>query len=427
VSATQTRRARACALRALLCALLLASVALAGCSPPPERAEQNGGREATPTPPGDVSSTAQAAAFAATYLVGAVGEDGRFVYRINMNPDVEVRDDYNILRHAGTVYSMAQYYELEPDPAVLEAMLRAGAYLRDEALGPVPDGADMLAVWSDPTEDRDIPEQAKLGGAGLGLVALCSIERVQPGFTPLEDLRRLGRFITYLQKDDGSYHSKYVPSAGGRQDEWVSLYYPGEAALGLAILHELDPSGGWLEPAARSIEYLALDREKQAEVPADHWVLLATEKIFELASREELPVSRELLESHALRICEAMLAEQIDDPARPALHGGFARDGRTTPTSTRLEGLQAVLGFLPAEHEMRPVIESAVERGIGFLLRAQVTEGEYAGAFPRSVVRVGGDSERAREFNEDATEVRIDYVQHALSALVANIRLTNAQ
>lgn len=418
------------AVRASLCVLLLACLALAGCSPaarPGDTSGPGGSEETLPPPPASASSTVEAAALSAAYLTEAVGEDGRFAYLVNMNPDVEVPDDYNILRHAGTIYAMAQYYDLEPDPALLEAMLRAGAYLRDEALGPVPDGEDMLAVWSDPAEDRDIPEQAKLGGAGLGLVALCSIERVRPGFTPLEDLRRLGRFITYLQKDDGSYHSKYIPSAGGRQDEWISLYYPGEAALGLAMLHELDPSGGWLEPAARSIEYLALEREEQAEAPADHWVLLATDTIFELAGAGELPVSRELLFDHALRISDGMLAEQMVDPAKPVLYGGFTRDGRTTPASTRLEGLQAVLGFLPADHEKRPAVESAVERGISFLLRAQVTEGEFAGAFPRSVMRMQGDSEEAREFNEEATEVRIDYVQHALSALVANIRLEGAE
>ncbi len=418
------------AVRASLCVLLLACLALAGCSPAarPGGSSGPGAREETsPASPAAVSRTIEAAALSAGYLVQAVGEDGRFAYLVNMNPDVEVADDYNILRHAGTIYSMAQYYALEPDPAVLEAMLRAGAYLRDEALGPVPDGEDMLAVWSDPAEDRDIPEQAKLGGAGLGLVALCSIEQARPGFTPLEDLRKLGRFITYLQKDDGSYHSKYIPSAGGRQDEWISLYYPGEAALGLAMLHELDTEGGWLEPAARSIEYLALEREGQAEVPADHWVLLATDTIFHEAGPDELPVSRELFFSHALRISEGMLAEQIVDPGKPVLYGGFTRDGRTTPTSTRLEGLQAVLGFLPEDHERRPAIESAVERGISFLLRSQVTEGEFAGAFPRSVRRMQGDSEEAREFNEEATEVRIDYVQHALSALVANIRLETAE
>ena len=97
----------------------------------------------------------------------------------------------------------------------------------------------MLAVWSEPEVNRSgKPLQAKLGGTGLGLVALLSLENIQPGFTPLADLQALGRFTVYMQKEDGSFYSKYIPSAGGRWDEWQSLFYPGEAALGLLMLYQ---------------------------------------------------------------------------------------------------------------------------------------------------------------------------------------------
>jgi len=81
-----------------------------------------------------------------------------------------------------------------------------------------------------------------------------------------------------------------------------------------------------------------------------------------------------------------------------------------------LEGLQAALSFLPSDHEVRERIESAVPHGISFLLRAQISEGAFSGAFPRAVDKVY--ILQSDEFNRRTTEVRIDYVQHALSATI---------
>ena len=349
----------------------------------------------------------------AGYLARSTKETGMFEYRINMDPTVEVGEGYNIVRHAGTMYAMAMYYQLWPGASMLSAIERAGRYLQ-ESVHPVPGRDDILAVWSEPEVNRSgNPFQAKLGGTGLGLVALLSVEKIHLGFTPLRDLQALGRFIVYMQEEDGSFYSKYIPSMGGRLDKWQSLYYPGEATLGLLMLYEKDGSDVWLESAAKALAYMARSRENKTDIPADHWALLATEKLLSL---DELPVSRELLTNHAIQICDTMLQSQIEDPEQPEYNGGFSGDGRTTPTATRLEGLQAALSFLPLNHEVRERIESAVPRGMSFLLRAQITEGEFAGAFPRSAGKV--DTAPTDDSNRRVTEVRIDYVQHALSAMI---------
>ena len=356
---------------------------------------------------------------AAGYLVRAARDDGLFVYRINTNPAVKVRPAYNLLRHAGTLYAMAMHYADEPDPAMRAAMLRAGGFLRDRAIAPLPEDEKLLAVWSRPEVIRkDRPLQAKLGGAGLGLVSLIGLEGIEPGFTPLEMLKGLGRFIVFMQKSDGSFYSKYIPSTGGRDDSWTSLYYPGEAALGLLMLHELDPSGPWFEAAGKALDYLARVREGARDVPADHWALLATAKMLSIEDAEMAPDLRARLIGHAVQNCEAILAQQIDGPGPRKVNGGFSADGRVTPTATRLEGLLAARDFLPAEAGLGAPIDTAVERGIGFLLRAQIRDGDFAGGFPRAIATLPPDLPDAARFNRRATEVRIDYVQHALSALI---------
>jgi len=79
--------------------------------------------------------------------------------------------------------------------------MQSAKYLRDESILPVPGDEKMLAVWSRPkVNGTGKPLQAKLGGTGLGLVALVSVEDIAPGFVPIGDLRALGRFIIYMQK-----------------------------------------------------------------------------------------------------------------------------------------------------------------------------------------------------------------------------------
>jgi len=365
---------------------------------------------------------------AAHYLVQQTKNDGRFEYRINMNPAVKVKGKYNILRHAGTIYALAMYYQRQPDPQVHSTLEKASQYLRDKPIYPLPDQNNVLAVWSEPEVNHSgNPLQAKLGGTGLGLVALLSMEKIQPGFIPLSDLQRLGQFIVYMQKEEGSFYSKYIPSQGGRWDKWQSLYYPGEAALGLAMLYEQDASEIWLNAAAKALAYLAHSREGQTNIPADHWAILATAKLLSLTNEKNLPVSRELLVNHAIQICETILQEQIKDPQNPNYDGGFSKQGKVTPTATRLEGLQAALTFLPAHQEIRQRIESTIPDGINFLLRAQVKDSKFLGAFPRAVDQIAANTPDAEKFNRRATEVRIDYVQHALSALIQYLELVEDQ
>ena len=356
---------------------------------------------------------------AADYLVRTCDENGKLIYRLNTNPDVKLKPRYNIIRHAGAVYSLGMAYEYDPQPEVLDALLRAGAFLKREALKPIPESDQMLAIWSDSRlEGGDAHYEAKLGGTGLGLVGLMMIERIQPGFTPLEDLRKMGRFLGWMQKEDGSYYCKYDPALGGRDDSWISLYYPGEAALGLAMLYEHDPAPEWFATACRTIGYLARIRRDKQSVEADHWALLATARLFELSRDRRVPLDDpQSTLRHARQVCASMLEAMPRYDISTETAGCMTSDGRTCPTATRLEGTLAALTFLPKEDaELRNSVESAVHNGIAFLARTQISEGPYAGGLPRSAV-----AESARD--DRATEIRVDYVQHAMSAMIQYERL----
>lgn len=356
----------------------------------------------------------------AGYLINACNADGRFAYRINLDPAVEPDPGYNTVRHAGTMYALGQYCQHAADPRAKAALLRAARFLRGRCVGPVAGNPNFLAVWSDSELiGGDRPRQVKLGGSGLGLVGLLSVERVEPGFTPMDELRKLGRFLIFMQKDDGSFYSKYYPEKG-RCDRWHSQYYPGEAALGLLMLYEQDPAQRWLHTATKALEHLAYRGSLQESTFPDHWYLLALQQWFDVAGNQYSTAVQTRLLDHARHLCRDILADQQRQMDVAQLRGCFTSSGRTCPTATRLEGLIAALHYLPQEDEaLRRKVRGSVERGLLFLVNCQVIEGPHAGAFPR--YKPGFRPRNCSAAVEQRLqEVRIDYVQHALSAILTS-------
>lgn len=366
--------------------------------PAVNRAPQNAGRAASS------KRLSEAIRLAGSYLERNCAVSGRFAYLLDTDSG-EVSPSYNIVRHAGAIYSLAMLNRLHPEKDAVNAMVRAANFMRANYLAPDA-RSNALAVWSQPPPANT---KAELGAAGLGLIALTSVEQGQPNSVRLAELEALGRFILFLQNPHGSFYSRYFADKGIDRD-WQSLYYPGEAALGLVSLYELDHSRPWLVAAGKGLAYLAESRAGPQEVPPDHWAIIATAKFLPYYEQSICPVSRTDLLRHAVRICDRFLREQITDAPDARLNGSFSLDGRTTPTAIRLEGLLAALEFLP-KSELRGRVEAAVQRGIDFLLNAQITSGPYAGGMPGAVLATG--SPRSMR---SWSEIRIDYVQHALSA-----------
>ena len=354
---------------------------------------------------------------ATNYLSKSIQENGRMDYLVNMNPSVSVASSYNILRHAGSIYALAHSYSREADPLTLLGLQKACTYLVEQTLFPLTDLKEVAAIWSLPDINlSNGPMQAKLGGTGLGLVALLSMEKIQPGFTPAQDFRELGRFLLYMQRQNGEFFSKYIPEKGGKDATFKSLYYPGEAALGLVMLYEYDNDPLWLRQAELALTFLAYSRKDDNWVPADHWALLATQRLLQAqVDDSKVKIDSTILVQHAIQICRSILKEQLQEHSYPEFAGGFEKEGRTTPTATRLEGLLAAMQIIPEAEPIHAEIAVAIHQGIQFLLNTQVDSGLFEGAIPRAVRQLPGATDT---FNQRATEVRIDYVQHALSAFL---------
>lgn len=353
----------------------------------------------------------RAASQAALYLRNQIQASGYFVYRRDAARPEWRAEDYNLLRHAGSLYSLCEAYELGNQALGIHEILLSATRLQSW-LKPLPGLPSTLAAWSQPRiNDTVAHEQVKLGGSALALLALTAVFRIDKGAIDIAVLERLADGLLALQRGDGSFICKWIPEEGGPQKSWKSLFYPGEAAFALVRLSRCLPSTHskrWRKGAVSALAYLARLREGKSlsAIPLDHWALIATG---ELLSNE--PPDGDIynqLRLHARQVVEAMLARQHTGFAQPGLHGAFSASGSTATTATCLEGLLGVRSLFDDHFPLRLAIADACERGIAYLLRAQMRGGGWNGAIPSLVAPT-------------PAEVRIDYVQHALSAFLGHI------
>ena len=356
------------------------------------------------------------------YLVAACDDQGKFVYRRHLDSSDRAqgqtkREQYNVLRHAGAVYALCRIQRRSPTQPVADAIRRSSTFLVEQCVDRVGDEPNQLAVWSVPQLTGFHPRQAKLGGTGLGLVALVEAEDLLPGSVSRETLLQLGEFLLAMQRSDGGFETTYLPDKGPSSD-WVSLYYPGEAALGLVLLYERTDDIRWLNAAAAALRFLVKQGQQMSEPLEDHWMMIAAQRIWPYRERASTEWDVGELQAHVLRTGQRFVGQQRRQQKHAVLRGCFNDDGRTTPSATRLEGLLAAvrgLQFGPAETKE---FDACIDGGMRFLAGAQVRQGPYAGAFPMAVRRLPLYDKRHEKFNPLVREVRIDYVQHAVCALI---------
>ncbi len=346
----------------------------------------------------------EAVTLGARYLQAGLGDDGAFTY--NYQPRRDAGDgDYNILRHAGTIYAM-----LETDQALHLPGLRAQAEralkFLEGRLQPCisPDAGALCLIEDDAT---------KLGGNALALVAMAKHAEVTGSRVRLETMRRLALRIVSIQDPktgELKMHKQTFP--GGKETSFTSDYYPGESILGLMRLYALDGEPRWADAAAKAAHYLIDVRDAGktlAKIDHDHWLLYGLDELWR-AKRD--PAFLE----HAKRIVAAIVGEQNGkDTPEADWRGGWFDEPRGTPAATRAEGLMAAYRMFLAAGEPARAAEvlAAAKAAARFQLATQLRE-ERVMFFPAPRRALGG-------FGESLTgyEVRIDYVQHNVSALLA--------
>jgi hypothetical protein len=119
---------------------------------------QQTGAIVTPSP----RNLSAAVTRAVAYLERNCDQNGRFAYSVDRHSGRASRS-YNIVRHAGVIYSLEMTNRFRPDDGAQRTIVRAGGYLWSNYVG-ADANSDVLAVWASPKPNNF---EAELGAAGL--------------------------------------------------------------------------------------------------------------------------------------------------------------------------------------------------------------------------------------------------------------------
>jgi len=198
------------------------------------------------------------------FLGRQVRNDGTFEYGYHPCFDRRIKT-YNTLRHASTIYAMAEAWEVTKDDELKVAIDRSLDHLVMTLIREVrlPDGTEAAFLV-------DVGDEIKLGGNAVAILALtkyCTATGTT-ALLPLAEKLALG--IRYMQEPiTGAFvHILNYPSLSVKE-RFRIIYYEGEAAFGLMRLYEVTQDSRWLEVVEKAFgHFIAAGHWKHH----DHWL-----------------------------------------------------------------------------------------------------------------------------------------------------------
>ncbi len=346
------------------------------------------------------------AVLGARWLAAVVQPTGAYQYIYDPGTDRYVNRDYNDVRHAGTTYALYQVYDIAREPGLLTAAERATEWIERQS---VPVGSGRAFV--DPSRTM-----TKLGGQALAVVALLERRRTTGADDADPLIADLSRFLLSMEMPDhpGRYYMAYTVADQRLHLVPSSEYYPGETLLALTRLAQHFPDGPYLAAAQRAAHYLVYERD--GDLPAlgaaprdDHWLTIALSELYRLDPNEDY--------SKVVAIqAERMIANQhTAADGYPSRIGAAKRESGISYTSTATKGEALVAAWALAKHRgdaaAADQYATAAMRTAQFQMRVQYLPAN-AELFAKPDRLIGGWPGSATN-----QAIRIDYVQHNISAL----------
>ena len=204
---------------------------------------------------------------AVQYLQNHVKEDGSFVY-LYYPIEQEEAEDYNILRHEGTTWSMIQAYTLTKEEELKQKIDLAIQYVIQNAVKQKDENTAFIL------EEKD--NELKLGANGIGLLMLVEYMQTFQTNQYEEVAIQLANGILEMQNEDGSYYHIYDYPTFQEKAEYRTTYYDGEATFALLKLYEYTKDEKYLQAAQKSMDYFV---EKEYEQYRDQWIQYSVNEI----------------------------------------------------------------------------------------------------------------------------------------------------
>lgn len=344
------------------------------------------------------------------YYKKVVKKNGKYIYSY-LPEESNKKKDYNILRHAGTTYSILEAYELMPDDELLKVAESAINYI----IGKI----NFFEINGNKVSVVVEKDTIKLGGNALAIIMLAKYSQITKNHEYIELMQNMANYICETQDMDGEFVIQKQRYSTKERYNFKSEYYPGEAILSLVRLYQLDGNIGWLNCAQLASHYLIRVRDRYANINTithDHWLLYALNELY-----HEQP--QDMYIEHTLLITKSIIKSQvIGNIENPHWNGAYRIPYlrlESTPTACRSEGLCAAYHLLHDKGYSKEAvkIKNAIDEGIGFQLQNQVRH-ESVTPYKNKKLCIGA-------FKRGLTmhDLRIDFTQHNISSLIAYYKI----
>ncbi|HEY1556199.1 MAG TPA: beta-L-arabinofuranosidase domain-containing protein [Kofleriaceae bacterium] len=352
-----------------------------------------------PAPEPTARTLREAALAGGRYLVAHLAANGRFEYEHELATGATTDAAYSLPRHAGTAYFLAELYRITKEPWLREPIERALAEIARLAGGCggiAQSGARYACVV-----DRG-DATALLGTSALSVMALVEYQRATGDARYLELARALAEHVLMLQRDDGSFRHVFDPRTQLADDHTQLLYSSGEAALALARMYAVTGDARYERAAERALDWLVGWYDFFAGgffFGEEHWTCLAAEALWPAAPK---PAYRTFCADYA---AFARRQQQADGEFAGAYGVTPFVAPYDTPAGSYTEAMLSAHAIDPD-----PRTAAQIRAALGYLLREQLR--------PDSDFAAVGDVDGGIPASTTERTVRIDYVQHACSAMI---------
>lgn len=349
-----------------------------------------------------------AAVDGARFLLRHQRPDGHYTYVYDARAGRERPDVYNMPRHAGTTYFLAQVHHLHGLPEARSGALRALRWAERFRIARC-GGDDVWCVASGPAH-------ADVGSAALLAIAAAELLETGDDAAVRRMLEGLTAFLRSLQRPDGELMHEY-DIAAQRPIDVQHMYYSGEAALALLKAHRVLGDRRDLDAARKLMRHLTGagwsffgSRYYYGE---EHWTCISAGEGYDRAERADRDAGLDFCLRWAGFNREIQYREgQTQWPVSGAYGVGPLILPRLTPVASRTEAFISTYEMATAAGREEPELRAQIERGLGMLLRWQWRPGP-AHLFRDPAGALGGLPGSPADLT-----VRNDFVQHACSAMV---------
>ncbi|MHA2101529.1 MAG: hypothetical protein ACW99A_22985 [Candidatus Kariarchaeaceae archaeon] len=342
------------------------------------------------------SRVEETARYGGDYLVFNQYSNGKFRYLYDAEEDEYDDSEYNIVRHAGTCYALLDLYKETKDDRYMVAGTAGLDYLISFTY--MIDWDKWAVDWGG---------KMKVGTVALAILGMVRYWEASDNDKYNIYVEKFANYIVSQQRDDGAFAGIY-----GQKKE--SRYYSGEAFFALALAYDMLDKKAYREAMEDALDYYWSEDYDYSDAAFIPWASSGCAKWYELTENSEFKdFSFNMTDTQVAR---QSLVHELDKYGND-LYGNILDP--TVNTGVYLEGIGDVYRLAKSLYDSERTAKyyTSLKAGIEWVLTVQFRKKSQLACPNRGF----GGFHRGFDVS-DAYDVRIDYVQHAISAILRVLR-----